>query len=303
MPEFVADEQQPQAVLLQHFERLARHIGLGIARPDDAQLAELLRDRLGARQVVGEGIVVEEEFAHLREAFLRRFDLGDDMLDAAHAIFMAADGLGPQAEGAMRFTAAARIDRDIRVHQIADEIILDPEIAVIDVGDERKLVHVLEHGPLAVMDDLAGGIAIAQAVDRLPGLTLGDLFDGEIELVARDKVEHRRGGEALLRLDSHFGADEADLEFRVTRLHRLRDLHVVREGRRRGVHHHQFIILGERQNLLHRRAGRRRIDQPAAGHQRRGLRQPGRIPEGADFAARLVARAGAAIEALERRWL
>ena len=189
------------------------------------------------------------------------------------------------------------------MHQIADEIILDPEIAGIDVGDERKLVHVLERRTLAVMDDLAGGIAVAHAVDRLPGLTLGDLFDGEVELVARDKVEYRRGGETLLRLNGDFGTDEADLQFRVMLLHRLRDLHVIGEGRRRGVHHHQLIILGERQDLVQRRAGRRRIDQPAARNQRSGLRQPGRIPERADFAARLVARAGAAIEAFERRWL
>src|ERR1700749_3514086 len=100
------------------------------------------------------------------------------MPEAADGIFLDAQGLGPKAEGAMRFATAARIDRDIRVHQIADEIILDPEIAGIDVRDERKQGHVLERRALAVMDDLAGGIAIAHAVDRLPGLTLGNLLDG-----------------------------------------------------------------------------------------------------------------------------
>ena len=37
----------------------------------------------------------------------------------------------------------------------------------------------------------------------------------------------------------------------------------------------------------------------AVGHQRGGLRQPGRIPEAGDLAPRLVARAGAAVEAVE----
>ena len=67
----VADQQQPQPVVLQHLQRLARHVGLGVAGPGDAQLAEFPRDRLGARQVVGEGVVVEEEFLHLREHRLR----------------------------------------------------------------------------------------------------------------------------------------------------------------------------------------------------------------------------------------
>ena len=64
---FVPDKQQPQPVVLQHLQRLARHVGLGVARPRHAQLAQLPRDRLGARQVVGERVVVEEELSHLRE--------------------------------------------------------------------------------------------------------------------------------------------------------------------------------------------------------------------------------------------
>ena len=37
--------------------------------------------------------------------------------------------------------------------QIADEIILDPEVALVDLGDERQLVHVLEDRALPVVDD------------------------------------------------------------------------------------------------------------------------------------------------------
>ena len=112
MPHFVADEQQPQAVVAQHLERLARHIGLGIAGPGDAELAQLPGDGLGARQVVGEGIVVEEELLHLREGLLRPGDLLDDMADAARAIAMPAHGLRPQAEGAARFAAAPGVERE-----------------------------------------------------------------------------------------------------------------------------------------------------------------------------------------------
>ena len=45
----VADQQQAQAIVLHHLQRLARHIGLGVARPGDAELAQLPRERLDAR--------------------------------------------------------------------------------------------------------------------------------------------------------------------------------------------------------------------------------------------------------------
>src|SRR5271166_6035663 len=40
------------------------------------------------------------------------------------------------------------------------------------------------------------------------------------------------------------------------------------------------------------------VDQLAVGNERRGLREPGRIPERADFASRLVAGACASVEAV-----
>ena len=48
------------------------------------------------------------------------------------------------------------------------------------------------------------------------------------------------------------------------------------------------------------RSAGRRVDQHAVRHQRGRLREPGRVPERADLAARLVARARAAVEALVR---
>src|SRR5262249_35803593 len=111
----VPDQQQAQSVVAHDLERVAWHVGLGVAGPDDAELAELARDRLAARTIVGEGIVVEEEFLHLRERGFRPADLVDDVADAARAVAMAADGLRPQAERAARFAAAAGIERNVRV--------------------------------------------------------------------------------------------------------------------------------------------------------------------------------------------
>ena len=56
-----------------------------------------------------------------------------------------------------------------------------------------------------------------------------------------------------------------------------------------------------REALVHADVVRRAVEQLASGHQRGGLRQPGGIPEAGDFAPRLVARAGAAVEAVKGR--
>src|SRR5688572_17544472 len=95
---FVAHEQQAQPVVAKHLQAGVGDVRLGVARPCHAELAQSARDRLRARQVVGEGIVVEEVLLDLREMALRARDLRDDVLDGAGAIALAADRLRPQAE-------------------------------------------------------------------------------------------------------------------------------------------------------------------------------------------------------------
>ena len=76
-----ADQQQPQPVLLQHFQRLEGNVRFGVARPRHAEAAETARDRFSARAIVSEGVVIEEELAHLREQALRVRHFGDDVID------------------------------------------------------------------------------------------------------------------------------------------------------------------------------------------------------------------------------
>ena len=218
------------------------HVGLGVARPGDAELAELLGDRLGARRVVREGVVVEEEFLHLREGRLGVADLVDHVADAAGAVAMPADRLRPQAEGAARFAAAPGVERDVGVLEIADEVILDLEVALVDLAHERQRVHVLQDGAFLVVRDHALAVAIRQAVDRVPVAPLGKLPDGEVELVARDEIDRLGIFEALVRLHRHLGADEARLEPRIGGFQRLDRLHVVAEGRRRRVQHREIVV-------------------------------------------------------------
>ncbi len=104
---------------------------------------------------------------------------------------MPADGLRPQAEGAVRFAAAAGVQRHVGVQQVADEVILDPQVALVDLGDERQLVHVLQHRAVLVVLDHAVGVAEGDAVDSGPVAALGDFLDGEVEFVAGHEVDRR----------------------------------------------------------------------------------------------------------------
>ena len=104
-------------------------------------------------------------------------------------------------------------------------------------------------------------------------------------------------------IDRDLGADHADLEIGIGRLQRADGLHVGGKRRRRGVQHHEIAVLDLRQDVGEAEPVRRRVDQLGALDQRGGLRQPGRIPERLDLAPVLIARAGSAIETLERRRL
>ena len=97
------------------------------------------------------------------------------------------------------------------------------QVALVDLGHERQLVHVLEHRAVLVVHDLAGRVALGNAVDRGEVAALGDFLDGEVEFVARRRSRSARGLARLsVRLHRHLGADEADLQRRVGLLQRLR---------------------------------------------------------------------------------
>src|SRR6202035_1565028 len=119
-------------------------------------------------------------------------NLYEHVADAADVVAMASDGLRPKAEGAARFASPPGIERDIGVLEIADEIIPDRQIALIDRRDETQFVHIFKNGPRRIVPQRAGGIAIGQSRDHAPIALAGDLLDGEIELVAGDEIDCRR---------------------------------------------------------------------------------------------------------------
>ncbi len=173
--------------------------------------------------------------------------------------------------------------------QIADEVILDPQIALVDFGDEGQAVHVLENSPVVVVGNPAVRAAETYTVDRIERSALGDFLDREIELLAGDKIDRRGGPQTVLRFDGDLSTDHADLQPRVLILQRLGDPNVRREGRGRGMKHRQLIPARDRQHVGELKLRRRRVDQSAIGHECCRLREPSRVPEGANLAFGLIA--------------
>ncbi len=213
---------------------------------------------------------------------------------------MSADRLRPEAERAARFAAAARIERNVRVLEIAAEVFVDVEVALVDRRHERQQVHVVKDLAIVVANDDAFLVAIGDAFHVRPVAAVGDFLDREIELVARDEINGRGFRERLLGFDRDLGADEADFRGRVHILDHLGRFDVLTERRRRGVQDDQIFAANVAFDVLEGEIMRRRVDQLRAFNERRWLREPCRIPERAHLALHLIARAGTAIVAVKR---
>ncbi len=254
-------------------------------------------------QIVGERVVVEEEFLHLRESLLGPRHLLDDVTDAAGSVAMTTHGLRPQAECAARLAAASGVERQVRMLQIPDEVVLDPEVPLVNGRNKGQRVHVFQDRPRVVVHDPAFGIAVGKARDPVPVTSLGHFLDREVELVAGDEVDCLRRRQTSRRIDSDLGADQSGLQGRVDRLHRLDRLDIRRERGRRRVQYDQVVLARSGRDIGKLQAVRWRIDQLATLDQRRRLGEPSRIPERADFATTLEARTRTSVEAVERRRL
>ena len=173
------------------------------------------------------------------------------MLDRARAIALAADGLRPQTERALRAAAPAGVERDVRVKQVADEVVLDREIAPIHVDDVRQRIHVLEDRAIGRVPD-AAVLAEAESEDVAQRPALGHFLDREVELVARDEVDGRRRGERFDGVNGHVGPDEPDPQIRIPGLHGLGHLHVGGKGRRARVQDRELVRVREGHDVVQR---------------------------------------------------
>src|SRR5262249_40429305 len=153
----------------------------------------------GARRVVSERVIIKKELTNLGKRLLRPGDLLNHMTNAARAVSMAAHSLRPQAERAARFAAATCIERQIRMQQIADEVVPDGEVACVQGCQERRRAEGLKDRAVLAVPGDAIAITIREAGDLSSGASRRTLLDGEVEFVARDKIDDGGSAQASFR--------------------------------------------------------------------------------------------------------
>src|SRR5208283_3497804 len=97
-----ADDEQTAAGFAHGLERVVVGGDAGGAAPGQVQRLELLAELDGANLLDVEGVVVEEKLLDFGEVFLGPLQLGGNVIGGALAPGMTAEGLRPEAEGALR---------------------------------------------------------------------------------------------------------------------------------------------------------------------------------------------------------
>ncbi len=186
--------------------------------------------------------------------------------------------------------------------EVSDRVVLHRQVALVHRRDERETIHVLEDGPFGVAHH-APVRTVGEPGDMVEGPSLRHFLDGEIEFAARREVDGAAHPESRFGPHGDRGAHHADKEPRILGLQGLRHLEVARERGRARVHDAEVVVSRARANVIKGEPIGGRIDEPGARNERGGLSQPRRIPEGADLAPGLIARAGAPVEAIGGRWV
>src|SRR5262249_52052812 len=143
--------------------------------------------------------------------------------------------------------------------------------------------------------------AVSDAWDLCPGPPLGNVSADVVELADGYPIDRGGSAQRFHRLNGDVSADHANFEAGILFFQPRSKKRVARERGRAGMENGQLIVASERSDLFDGQAIGGRIDELAAGNHCGRLRQPGGIPEGADFATSLIARSCAAIESLIAR--
>ena len=145
--------------------------------------------------------------------------------------------------------------------EIADEVILDLQVALVDRRDEGQLVHVFEHGAGFVLLDDAVLVAIDEAGDRGKVAPFRDVAHREVVVLAGDEIDGGRFLERGARVDGDIGADHADLDAGLGLFQPSGIFDVGGEGRRRRMQHGEIVLRRFGHHLVAADAVRRGIDQ------------------------------------------
>src|SRR5262250_3408494 len=173
--------------------------------------------------------------------------------------------LRPQAERAQRRTSARSVKRDERVQQEGNVVVLDLEVALVNIGGKRQRIQFrgLEHGPGRVVHDLAV-FDIADIRDFRERLALRVFHDGMIEFAADNKVDIGTRKQALRRLDLYMRTDKGDLQVRLLLLHSSGEPQIALEADGRGEQNKKLVVARGANDLFGRNMVRRTVQKAAA---------------------------------------
>src|SRR5208337_3641947 len=214
---FKADHQDPKAVGSEVFEGLVVDICASIARPGEFEPGESLADFDSPSLIDSEGIVIKKPFTGLRKELHALLQFSNDCGRALGAIFVSPDGLRPKAKGTFGGAAAPGVERHIGMKQIADEVIVDVQIFVIDRENAWQGIRIEQDLAFRRMAYGAIGCSVSEAFNLIKVISPGQIETGIIKLVAAHEIEHRSLKQSLFGNNGDMGSDKSYLCMRIMR--------------------------------------------------------------------------------------
>src|SRR6185437_3847861 len=104
----------------------------------------------------------------------------------------------------------------------------DIEIAMVDIGNVRQGVQLLQLGTIRVVRDGAV-LAIGNSKNLVERLAVGEFFGRVVEFLADNEIDRRAIAQALLRQNRDVRADKSNLDLGIDVLNALGEANVARE--------------------------------------------------------------------------
>ena len=213
---FVAHDEQPASGFLHRLERFVIGGDARSAGPGQAQRLQLGAQLDGARRLDIESIVVEEKLLHFRPVLLDLRHFSRHIVGGALAPRMSAQSLRPQAERALRRAAARGVERNVGMQQERHVVTRNVEIALVDVGDVRQRIQILNLRRVRIVHDLAI-LQERNAGNLFQRLALGVVDHGVVKLLAGNEIDRRTIAQRLLRQHADMRPHKSNLDLRIRR--------------------------------------------------------------------------------------